>query len=136
MIGSTIDHGILMERVFDVVRAVASIGKAVIIGRGGSEVTRDMPFGLSIRLVAPIEKRVEHLMRLEDLSARKAAAEVRRRDEHRARLLDTHFGVDIADPSRYDVTWNTGSCPVDEIAQSTVTLLTHRVKAVEQAAQA
>lgn len=136
VIGSTIDHGILMERVFDVVRAVAGIGKAVIIGRGGSEVTRGMPNGLSVRLVAPLEQRIHHLMKLEDLSRKKAASEVRRRDEHRARLLDSHFGVDIADPAQYDVTWNTGTCGVEEIARSIVTMLSHRVQARQPGAPA
>ena len=126
VIGSTIDHGILMDRVFQVVRSLAAIGKAIIIGRAGSEVTRGMPNGLSIRLVAPEEHRVRHLMELEDLSERKARAEMRKRDEHRSRLLKKHFDADISDPTGYDLTLNTSSCTVEEIADTIVVLLKHR----------
>jgi cytidylate kinase len=126
VIGSTIDHGILMDRVFQVVRSLAAIGKAIIIGRGGSEVTKDMPQGLHIRLAAPEPRRVEHLMQLENLSERKAKSEMRKRDEHRARLLKVHFNVDIDDPVNYDATWNTGTCGIDEIADAVVVLLEHR----------
>ncbi len=126
VIGSTMDHGIVMERVFRVVRSLAAIGKAIIIGRAGSQVTKDMPQGLSIRLVAPLEQRVHHLMGLEDLSERKARAEVRKRDDHRARLLKVHFDTDISDPAGYDVTWNTGTCSIEELVDAVVVLLQHR----------
>lgn len=128
VIGSTIDHGILMDRVFQVVRSLAAIGKAIIIGRGGSEVTKGMPQGLHIRLVAPEKQRIQHLMGLEDLSERKAKSEMRKRDEHRAKLLKVHFGVDIDDPANYDVTWNTGTWSIDEIADAVVVLLEHRAR--------
>lgn len=126
VIGSTIDHGILMDRVFQVVRSLAALGKAIIVGRAGSQVTKGMPQGLRIRLVAPEDQRVHHLMDLEDLTERKARSELRKRDEHRARLLKVHFDVDIADPAGYDVTWNTGTCTDDEIVDATIALLGHR----------
>ncbi len=126
VIGSTIDHGVLMDRVFRVVRSLAAIGKAIIIGRAGSQVTKDMPNGLSLRLVSAEERRIQHLAELEDLTERKARAEVRRRDDARARLLKTHFNVDINDPAGYDLTWNTGTCTSEEMVDTIVTMLGHR----------
>ncbi|MDJ0961496.1 MAG: cytidylate kinase-like family protein [Acidimicrobiia bacterium] len=126
VIGSTIDHGVLMDRVFRVVRSLAAIGKAIIIGRAGSQVTKDMPNGLSLRLVSPEERRIQHLAELEDLTERKARSEVRKRDESRARLLKAHFNVDINDPAGYDLTWNTGTCTTEEMVDTIVTMLRHR----------
>jgi cytidylate kinase len=126
VIGSTIDHGVLMDRVFRVVRSLAAIGKAIIIGRAGSQVTKDMPNGLSLRLAAPEERRIQHLAELEELTERKARSEVKRRDDARARLLRTHFSVDIDDPSGYDITWNTGTCTTEEMVDTIITMLRHR----------
>jgi len=128
VIGSTVDHGILMDRVFQVVRALAALGKAIIVGRAGSQVTKGMPQGLRIRLVAPQEQRLRHLMDLEHLTERKARTELRKRDENRARLLKVHFDVDIADPAGYDVTWNTGTCSDDELVDATIALVKHRAR--------
>ena len=123
----SIDQDILMGRVFHVVRAVASIGKAVIVGRAGSQVTKGMGPGLSFRLIAPEAVRVERMMELHGLNRRQARDEARKTDAHRARLLKNHFKVDIEDPAQYDAIWNTGSVTVEEIAEAAVAMLRERV---------
>ena len=111
----------LMQRVFRVVAAVATIGKCIIIGRAGSEVTRDMPEGIAVRLVAPKADCIQGMMDHYGLGeAAEAEAEARRLDRDRGRLLKRHFGVDIDDPTRYDVVWNTGRVSFEEIASSLV----------------
>ena len=128
---STIDQDIVMDQVFRVVRALASIGKAIIVGRAGSEVTRDMRFGIAIRLVAAEDVRIPRVMRTYDLDERRARDEARKIDSHRARLLKQHFGVDINDPTHYDVTWNTGTVPFETIAEATAAAIRHRVRSAE-----
>ncbi|NNL70700.1 MAG: hypothetical protein HKO70_12140 [Acidimicrobiia bacterium] len=126
VLSPTIDQDMLMNRVFRVVAAVASAGKSIIIGRAGSEVTRGLGTGLSIRLVAPEAVRIIGMMDHYGLDERAAQREARRLDAARARLLKTHFQADIDDPLRYDVTWNTGAVPVPVIA-ATVTAAIRRL---------
>ena len=40
------------------VRALAEVGRVIIVGRGGVFITRDLPGGIHVRLVAPREWRV------------------------------------------------------------------------------
>jgi len=127
MLGSSIDQDMLMLHVFQVVSAVASIGKAIIVGRAGSEVTRDMKHGLALRLIAPEETRIPRVMAHYDLDEKAARLEARRIDTARARLLKAHFRVDIDDPTRYDTVWNTGRVSVELIADSVVAVLRHMV---------
>lgn len=129
---ASVDQDYVMTRVFQVVRAVASIGKAVIVGRGGSQVTKGMGPAVHLRIVAPYENRIERLMELHDLSERKAKAEARKLDESRARLLKTHFNVDIDDPTGYDAVWNTGSASVEDIAEAVAAVLRVRAAAWHQ----
>jgi cytidylate kinase len=63
---------------------------------------------------------------LYDLDERKARQQVHKRDTDRARLLKDHFGVDIADPTEYDVTWNTDRTSLGEIADAVVGLVRSR----------
>jgi len=123
----TIDQDMLMHQVFRVVAAVASIGKSIIIGRGASEVTRDMGPKLSMRLIAPEEVRIPRVMDYYGLDERAAREEARRLDTSRARLLKTHFQVDIEDPMRYDVVWNTGEVSLETIAESVMAALRSEV---------
>ena len=124
------DQTYVMGRVFRVVRTVASVGKAIIVGRGGSEVTRGMKPGVSLRLVAPEPARIARLMELESVDEREAREIAGRRDAARARLLRRHFRADIADPLLYDTVWNTGLASFEEIAEAVAEMLRHRAAAV------
>lgn len=118
VVGGTIDQDVLAHEVFRVVGAVASMGKSIILGRGGNEATRGLEHGLSLRLVADEPTRITGMMDYYGLDAVEAAREARRLDESRSRLLKSHFNVDIDDPTRYDITWNTGRVPIATIADA------------------
>lgn len=126
MLRSTADQTMVMNRVFVVVRALAGMGKAIIVGRGGSHVTRDMPHGVSLRIVAPEDVRIARAMEAHDLTEKEARAGSRKRDADRARLVRSHFSADIGDPVGYDVTWNVGSASFEEISHATVSLVRSR----------
>lgn len=131
MLGSSIDQDMLMLHVFQVVLAVASIGKSVIVGRAGSEVTRDLAQGISLRLIAPEETRIERVMERYGLDERAARSEAKKLDNSRARLLKSHFRVDIDDPTIYDAVWNTGRIPVETIAESIVAAVRQQAALLE-----
>ena len=136
LLGPTIDQDLLMLHVFEVVRAVASIGKSIIVGRAGSEVTRGMSPGVAVRLIAPEDVRIVRAMDFYDLDERTARDKARRLDESRARLLKKHFRVDIDDPTRYDAVWNTGEAPIPAIAESIAVTLQHKMAASQVATPA
>ena len=129
MVRSTVDQKLVMDRVFLAVRTVAGMGNAVIVGRAGSHVTKDMPGGISLRIIAPEDLRVERSMVAEGLSEREARARIRKRDADRARLLRAHFGADIDDPAGYDAVFNMAQVSAEEIADCCATLVGARIRA-------
>jgi cytidylate kinase len=124
---STVDQDLVMARVFQVVRSLASIGKAIIVGRAGSRVALGAGPGIRLRVVAPEHMRIERMMEARNLNEREARNEARRVDSHRARLLKAYFDADIEDPTGYDAVWNTGSASITEIAEATAATLRRRV---------
>lgn len=126
MVRSTLDQKQVMNRVFLAVRTVAGMGKGVIVGRAGSHVTRDMPQGVSLRVVAGEDERVRRAMANHGLSEREARSSGAKRDAGRSRLLKVHFGVDIDDPTGYDATFNAGVVTFEEIAECAVALVRSR----------
>jgi cytidylate kinase len=125
---SSVDQRAVMERVFRVVRAVASVGKAIIIGRAGAEVTRDMEAGVNVRLIAPETIRIKGMMDYYGLTERKARTEAERLDQARGRLIRTHFKSDINDPALYDVVFNTGTIPIPTAARALPAIVTQRTE--------
>lgn len=106
-----------------VVRAVATIGKAIIIGRGGSEVTRGMEHGIAIRLTAPQSGRIARIMGERGLGEADARRLMKRLDDHRARLVRDRFGAAIDDPGLYDLTFNSGTATFEEMSEAVAGML-------------
>jgi cytidylate kinase len=127
--GSAINQDVLIHHVFRVVNAVASLGKSIIVGRAGSEATRRLGPRVALRLVAPVDLRIERVREFYGLEERAARNEASRLDGYRARLLKRQFKVDIDDPLLYDATWNTAEAPIEGIADSVVALLRYKAEA-------
>jgi cytidylate kinase len=126
MVRSTVNQKLVMNRVFLAVRTVAGMGKAVIVGRAGSHVTRDMPQGVALRVVAPEDHRIRRIMETQGLDEREARAFLRKRDSDRARLLKAHFGADIDDPTGYDAVFNVERVTIAEIAHAAAAMVRSR----------
>jgi cytidylate kinase len=129
---SSLDQDYVMTRVFKVVRALASIGKAVIVGRAGAQVTAHMSPGVRMRLMAPWEERIKGVMDYYELDEKEARTRAKKLDAARARLIKAHFDADIDDPTQYDLVWNTATSSIDDIASAVTALLRTRVKAAAQ----
>jgi len=98
------------------VLAIAARGDAVIVGRGAgfflpSEST------LHARIVASVESRVSFLAQALRLTREEAAAELRTRDERRARYLTRTLLCNPSDPTVYDLVVNSGRLGVESAAQ-------------------
>ncbi|RLE16792.1 MAG: hypothetical protein DRJ28_00855 [Actinobacteria bacterium] len=132
MLRSTADQSLVMNRVFLVVRAVAGMGKTIIVGRGGSHVTADMPLGVSVRVIAPEDVRIARAMEAHGLTEREARAGARKRDSDRARLLKERFAADIDDLTGYDMTWNVGKVTFEEIAEAVAALVRCRADGADE----
>lgn len=112
---------------FRIIRVVATRGKVIIVGRAGSCVTASLPLGVHLRLVAPVDFRLRQLGW--ENRGKEALKELEREDKDRARLVQTHFRRNIADPLLYDVVWNTGKVSFSSVARATIRLVEDRAAA-------
>ncbi|MFH0909785.1 MAG: cytidylate kinase family protein [bacterium] len=119
---------VVCKKLFTTMRKLAAMGKVILIGRAGCCVTRSVPGGIHLRLVAPEALRVERVMKLQQLDKTAATAWVHSHDRERAHLLRDFFSRDIEDPLLYDAVWNTQSTSVVEIADITRRMIFKRVR--------
>jgi len=100
--------------------ALAGAGNVILIGRGAHMVTARLPHVLHVRLVAPLDKRIEHAHQFyhennqTEAQARKFCL---REDAARRRYLKKYFGADIEDPLLYHMIINTGLVSYDDAAR-------------------
>jgi cytidylate kinase len=99
--------GIYMEHLLKVVSTIGKHGQAVIVGRGANFILPpDERF--SVRVVAPLELRIQNIARQHATSLKNAQRRVIRRESRRRAFIRQSFNADIADPNNYDLTINTG----------------------------
>ncbi|MFZ5450156.1 MAG: cytidylate kinase family protein [Thermodesulfobacteriota bacterium] len=91
--------------------------RVVIIGRGGSFLLQGIPFCLRVRLVAPLEDRIERVMVRESLSRAAAERLIAQVDGERACFIKANYDVDWAEDKWYDMTLNTSSLSHDRVVE-------------------
>ena len=119
-------------------------GQVIIRGWGGAQVLRNIPHVISVRIRAPMEKRVEEMfMRLNEpaweaskpiahapsvvreglwISRAQVKREIERNDRAHANLILRHFGTDWQDPADYDIVLDTGQMSISDCVDKILTL--------------
>lgn len=96
---------------------LAAVGHVILIGRGSNVVTARLPDVFHVRLVAPLEKRIEHAHEHYSMTLTEARRFCLTEDRGRARYLKKHFNADINDPLLYHMIINTGQMGFDGAAR-------------------
>jgi cytidylate kinase len=89
--------------------------KAVIMGRGGNFLLKGIPYVLRVRVIAPIEKRVEKVMEKEGVNSENAKWLIEKADHEIANAIYLIYGRDWDNPAEYEMVFNTGIQSTDEI---------------------
>lgn len=103
---SAADEAKVYGRVARTIRALAQAGRVVIVGRGGVFITRTMPGAIHVRLVAPLEHRIEFMSKHHQMSAKDAKRYVRELDRNRRMFFRRYWPEETLDPERFALTIN------------------------------
>jgi cytidylate kinase len=87
------------------VLSLAHQSPGVFLGRG-SNLILPRHLGLRVRLVASKETRARNFAERHGLTVARAAREIESLEKERAKFVRHHFGLDINDSTRYDLTIN------------------------------
>lgn len=110
----------IVRQTTETVLRLAGLGSVILIGRGGTVITAKLPHVLHVRLVAPLEKRVEYAHKEYNkfnLTADQARKFCLNEDRGRERYLKKYFNADINDPLLYHMIINTGLVNYDDAAK-------------------
>jgi cytidylate kinase len=107
----------LLHKISETILHLAEAGHVILTGRAANLITRDMRSVFHVRLVAPLDRRVERIMARDHLDAKAARDFIRKSDLGRKRYLKDHFHADIDDSLHYDLVINTARLPHRAVAQ-------------------
>lgn len=99
----------MIQQTSETILKLAELGNVIIIGRGANVITAKLPHVVHVRLVAPIETRIQHCQESCNMTPKAAREFCQREDEGRRRYLKKYFNADLEDALLYDLVINTGA---------------------------
>lgn len=116
----------MVHQTNSLMRRLALLGHAIIVGRGSNFATTGSTHGLHLRLIAPAEQRAQRISRLLGLSRDQALAFDRKTDHARRDYVRSFFEADIDDPAGYDLIVNMEHFTTESAADLVVAVLHSR----------
>jgi len=112
----------------------AQRGGVVIMGRGGNFVLKGVPHAFRVRVTAPLDARVERIVKREGVDRETARWLCEKTDSERSRFLHAIYGGRWDDPAEYDHVFSVAGQSVDLEVKAVIDALAHRT--VTEEAQA
>ncbi|MCK9447484.1 MAG: cytidylate kinase-like family protein [Bacteroidales bacterium] len=117
------------ERVREILKEfiqnLARKGYVIIVGRAGSIVTNKIKSGLHLRLIAPLNWRIQSIMAKKNMNRIQARKYILESDEARMKLMQDFFKKQPAS-SHWDITVDNSRLSDEEIVEILITVLRKR----------
>jgi len=111
--------GIYLQHLLKVIGTIGKHGRAVIVGRGANFILPpDERF--SVRVIAPLEIRVQNISRWHKVTLEKAKQRVIRRESKRRAFIRQSFNANITDPHNYDLIINTAKMSIESAVEAVI----------------
>lgn len=108
------------------VNGAVETGHVVIVGRGSQVLLAKRRDVLHVRIVAPLEQRINYVMQREGLDMDAARARIQLKDRDRQRYLQNEYHQHSEDPHLYDLVINTGVFDLDSVVDLITVALDHK----------
>ncbi len=102
--------------------------RAVLMGRGGNFLLKDVSYAFRIRVHAPLEARIERIMKREGVDKETARWLCEKTDSERSCFIHAIYGRRWDDAAEYDTVFDAGKQAIDDIVQVAKQALTERDK--------
>jgi cytidylate kinase len=108
----------------EIIGIAAQRGGAVIRGWGATQLLREVPHAVCVRVCAPFETRKRRMKeRLDSDDDAQIAHEIRANDEAHGAIMRRHFGLQWTEPENYDLVLNTQRLAVEECVTEVLALV-------------
>jgi cytidylate kinase len=105
------------QKLAETVHTLAINGRVVIVGRAASAITRGMPGGYHVRVVAPLEWKVSRLADLYEMGRREAEKMIIEKGRKRVDFLKNFVKFDSENPVNYHLVINNAEHGPSDIAR-------------------
>ena len=114
------------KKVMMTIRALATAGHTIVVGRGGVFVTHGMPGGIHLRLVAPLDHRIKYIAERDKLSLHEAAQKIVDTEQKRRIFYEWYWPGKAITPEIFTLTLNAATLSTDELVECVLPIIRTR----------
>lgn len=120
-----IHPSLYLDHLMRVIGTIGQHGHAVVVGRGANFIipAKDR---FAVRVIAPLEVRIQNVAKQFDVPIDKAKKRVLVRENRRRAFIHQSFHVDLCDPIHYDLVLNTKQLSIDAAVESVLSAVIGR----------
>lgn len=118
----------LEQKIAESILQLAHVGHVIFVGRGAHLITRALPAGLHVRLVASMQTRINRMAAALKCSPDEAFRHIEKQDLAKRRFVRSHFDSDLEDPRQYALVLNTDHLTPTAAARTIVAALHEHAK--------
>ena len=104
------------QKLAQTIRILAAHGNVIIVGRASNVITRGMKGGYHVQMVAPMEYKVDNVMKFKNVSKKEAEKLVIDNTARRENYIREYVKFDVTDPHNYDLIINLANTTVKGVA--------------------
>jgi len=120
-----------LKHLTSVIATIGKHGNAIIVGRGaGYILPPETTF--RVKIIAPLEYRIQSMMRIRNLSRPDAQSYIEKRDADRIAFVKKYFQADAMDPLNYDLVINTEKVGIEGAVDTILIAFRDWTKGVEE----
>lgn len=121
-INATPDTFQIRSQIAIMVRDICRKGHAIIVGQGGAAATTDMENGLSIRIEAPEQWRIQRVSRRDNLTSEQAIARINEVERARQYLRQTYAQINPKVPA-FNLTIDNSMFTTEQIVEQLILVM-------------
>lgn len=121
--GGTPSELAVFRRAAETMRGLARAGHVILVGLGGVMITRGMPRGIHVRIVAPLEWRIQKMAAGEQISEKAARERVKTLDQNRQAFFRKFWPHESLTSELFHVTFNASMMTEEMMARALVPLV-------------
>ncbi len=104
------------RKLVETIRLLVINGHVIIVGRAGNVITRDIPGGLHVRIVAPMEYKIDRMMSLTGEKRKDVEKIIKKKSIERDSFMKEYIKFDPANTANFDLIINNARFTSEEAA--------------------